>query len=411
MNKNCAFTICAKNYLAQAMTLEQSFKKHNPGVDFYIFLADSPNNLSELPPLLRALSNEWCPKWEEMAFKYNVIEFATSIKPFCFKLLFSEEYDKVVYLDPDIYVTRSLHGIYDILDNKSIVLTPHYNHIQTNYTGAVTEEELLFVGIYNLGFCGIANNLIGNAIVDWWCNRLENKCYADHDDALHVDQRWIDFIPGFFPNDCYISHHPGMNVAIWNLHERQLQIDGNGEYIIKDLVTKESEPLLFFHFSGFDPGNIKLINRRHPHYNVDTYPSFAPIIESYSTLVLSNGYEKYHAMKYDFNSFDNGVNITPLMRRIFRSELKNSRIYCKNIFSSDSAFYKLLRKNNLVDKTAFGINGGVTDSDREKGSRVESKLHSLSRVFIRLFGIKRYYLLLRMMRKYSRLENQSFLID
>jgi len=37
MNKNVAFTICAKNYLAQAFALRESFYCHNPKSDFFIF--------------------------------------------------------------------------------------------------------------------------------------------------------------------------------------------------------------------------------------------------------------------------------------------------------------------------------------------------------------------------------------
>ena len=40
MKKNVAFTICAKNYIGLAQILEQSVRVHNPGVDFFIFVAD-----------------------------------------------------------------------------------------------------------------------------------------------------------------------------------------------------------------------------------------------------------------------------------------------------------------------------------------------------------------------------------
>ena len=39
---------------------------------------------------LVTLNDTWIPKWREMAFKYGVIEFNTSIKPFCFYKLFNE---------------------------------------------------------------------------------------------------------------------------------------------------------------------------------------------------------------------------------------------------------------------------------------------------------------------------------
>ena len=80
---NCAFTICAKNYLAQALTLRESFLKHNPSLNFFIFLADKIDGVEDVDGVV-ALDKSWIPDWVNMAFKYDVIEFNTSIKPFCF---------------------------------------------------------------------------------------------------------------------------------------------------------------------------------------------------------------------------------------------------------------------------------------------------------------------------------------
>ena len=214
--RKCAFTICAKNYLAQAITLKKSFERNNENCSFFIFLSDLTS--PEVPDDVQLMDDSWIQGWEEMAFKYTVVEFSTAIKPFCFQKLFVEGYYRVVYLDPDIYVTKSLDQVYSLLDNKSIVLSPHYCKIQEQFSGAVSEEELLFVGIYNLGFTAIKKSIEGQTIIKWWMNRLHDKCYIDKWDGLHVDQKWMDFIPCFFPNDVVITHHPGINPAIWNLH-------------------------------------------------------------------------------------------------------------------------------------------------------------------------------------------------
>ena len=137
---NCAFTICAKNYLAQALTLRESFLKHNPSLNFFIFLADKIDGVEDVDGVV-ALDKSWIPDWVNMAFKYDVIEFNTSINPFCFGKLFKEGYEKVIYLDPDIYVTRPLDYIYECLNNKSVVLTPHYCDIEEHFDGAVSEAH------------------------------------------------------------------------------------------------------------------------------------------------------------------------------------------------------------------------------------------------------------------------------
>lgn len=343
MKDKCVFTVCARNYLAQALTLRESFIKNNHSIDFFIFIADTFEDVQEDSFIIK-LDDSWLPGWKAMAFKYNVIEFSTSIKPFCIHFLF-KTYNNVVYLDPDIYVINNLTYIFDKLKLKDIFITPHYLSIEENYTGAVTEEEILFVGIYNLGFLGIRNSQIGNKVVSWWMNRLRDKCYADKFDGLHVDQKWFDFIPAYFPNNVEISHHVGINTAIWNLHERTL-LEDSGQYFVINNHTGEKMDLLFFHFSGFNPRNPAVINRRHPRYNIDTFPSFKNIFDEYADAVFAHNYLQYTEMPYGFNWFSNFEKIIPFQRRIFR--VLEAEMNIEDPFESTGAFYRLLRSNKLL---------------------------------------------------------------
>lgn len=408
MNQNAAFTICAKNYLAQAFTLKKSFEKFNPNCDFFIFLSDDSDEIADESKKFILLDDSWLPNWKQMAFKYNVIEFSTSIKPFCFSKLFNQDYKKVIYLDPDIYVTNPLDIIYNYLDEKAIVLTPHYCNIQTEYTGSITEEEILFVGIYNLGFAAINNNLIGKKIVSWWMNRLANKCYADKFDALHVDQKWMDFVPAFFPNDVLITHHMGINPAIWNLHERELIIDNNGDYKISNIVTNELFPLLFFHFSGFDPFKPKLINRRHPKYNTDVYPSYIPLFESYIADVYETGYNKYSKLTYSFNSFENGENIIPLHRRLFRA-LEEDYLM-GDPFKKDNKFFKILHQNKLLTGVKSNAFSTFTETEKSRRGTLGKIIIIIFKVVKFFIGIKYYTSLISFLTGMVRLEKQTFLI-
>lgn len=406
MTKYSAFTICSKNYLAQAFTLKESFINHNPDKDFYIFLADTIDSSIKRYDEVVQLSTDFIPKWEEMAFKYNVIEFNTSIKPFCFNKLFNKGYERVVYLDPDIYVLESLDCVYNDLNDKDMVITPHCTHIQDEFTGAVPEEELLFVGIYNLGFCGIKKSDVGKKIVSWWMHRLEDRCYGDKVDALHVDQKWIDFLPGFYPEQIKISHHLGYNAAIWNLFERDLILQEN-KYFIKDKFTNVLYPLIFYHFSGFNPENPKVLNRRHPNYNIDVYPSFKPLVDQYIDKELNNGYYYYDSLVYSFQKFSNGNKILHMHRRIY-GNLTNKDQY-GSPFNANGKFYKLLQKKKLLSKvyndtTAF-FRASV--SNKNKKREIVKKMFVL---FKKLLGADRYQLLINAMFEISRNKNQSFLL-
>lgn len=394
---NCAFTICAKNYLAQALTLRESFLKHNPSLNFFIFLADKIDGVEDVDGVV-ALDKSWIPDWVNMAFKYDVIEFNTSIKPFCFGKLFKEGYEKVIYLDPDIYATRPLDYIYECLNNKSVVLTPHYCDIEENFDGAVSEETFNKVGIYNLGFCALKNDKVGQEIAKWWQNRLQYKCYSQSSEGLFVDQKWMDYIPGFFPDATCVSSHYGMNVAIWNLHERELFIDEKQGYMIRRKKTGDEFPLLFFHFSGFDPFETTIINRRHPQFNVTTYPSFKPIIEEYRERVYANGYDRFSKMTYGFNHYFDGSVITPLQRRMFRVYLNDHKVEF-NPFEINTPFYKILKNSRLLLKASTKQNGfaSYTKEEKNKGKKLENKVvKPMLRLALRVLGAERYAMLIRL---------------
>lgn len=394
---NCAFTICAKNYLAQALTLRESFLKHNPSLNFFIFLADKIDGVEDVDGVV-ALDKSWIPDWVNMAFKYDVIEFNTSIKPFCFGKLFKDGYEKVIYLDPDIYVTRPLDFIYECLNDKSIVLTPHYCDIEEHFDGAVSEETFNKVGIYNLGFCALKNDKVGQEIAKWWQNRLQYKCYSQSSEGLFVDQKWMDYIPGFFPDATCVSSHHGMNVAIWNLHERELFIDEKQGYMIRRKKTGDEFPLLFFHFSGFDPFETTIINRRHPQFNVTTYPSFKPIIEEYRERVYANGYDRFSKMTYGFNHYFDGSVITPLQRRMFRVYLNDHKVEF-NPFEINTPFYKILKNSRLLLKASTKQNGfaSYTKEEKNKGKKLENKVvKPMLRLALRVLGAERYAMLIRL---------------
>ena len=229
---NVVFTIVAKNYIGLAQILESSLKSQNPDTDFFIIVADDFSDdvdLEKTPSnvlFARKELNISSQQWTDMSFKYDLTEFCTSIKPASFSYFIEKtKYDKIIYFDPDIFIYSSLNPIYDILDKHSIVLTPHITIIQDIFQGDRSESGLLSTGVFNLGFCAIKRSTASKKMISWWHNRLLDKCYIDSHDSFYTDQKWMDFIPAFFPNETVITHNMGINPAIWNLHERELIID------------------------------------------------------------------------------------------------------------------------------------------------------------------------------------------
>lgn len=222
----------------------------------------------------------------------------------------------------------------------------------------------------------------------------------------------MDYIPAFFPQATCVSSHHGMNVAIWNLHERELFIDEKQGYMIRRKKTGDEFPLLFFHFSGFDPFETSVINRRHPQFNVTTYPSFKPIIEEYRERVYANGYDRFSKMTYGFNHYFDGSVITPLQRRIFRVYLNEHKVEF-NPFEINTSFYKILKNSRLLLKasTKQTVFASYTKEEKNKGKKLEDKVvKPMLRLALRVLGAERYAMLIRLFTLASDKEYHSFLI-
>lgn len=404
MANNVIFTVCAKNYLAQALTLKQSVEITNPDIIFFIFLSDDVEG-EELPEVI-LLDDNWIPQWKKMAFKYNVIEFSTSIKPFCIDYLFNKGYENVLYIDPDIYVYKSLNEIFEILKSKSIVLTPHRCTMFDNMRGPTSELIVSLVGVYNLGFLGIKNDIIGKRVVNWWKNRLHDYCYDDKEQGLFVDQKWMNFVVGYFPNDVYISHDLGFNMAIWNIQERELFIE-NGTFKVRSIENPSKVyDLAFFHFSGYDPYKPENIDKRVNDYTVKEYPQYKKLLDDYRKAEMENGYDKYHSMPYAFNSFSDSTIILPINRRLYRVDSRMHNF--DNPFDAQGEVYIQFKKSRLLSCHQV-VNSIEKNQCGLKTVGFGNPRHY--KLILKLVGIDSYQKIMSLWHIFSRDENTTFLLN
>lgn len=315
-------TIAAKNYFACIRTLADSIREHHPQASVAALVVDR----DELPPLAGTPSGiqldgppDFLPhgRFRSMAFKYDVTELCTAVKPFYLTHLFRQGYRKVIYLDPDVLVLRPLEVVLAALDRANIVLTPHLVEPLPLDDKIPTEINILQAGAYNLGFIGLSSGAETERMLAWWSRRLEDFCFNEVGKGLFVDQKWIDLVPGLF-DGVQVLRHPGLNVAYWNLRERDIT-EKDGEWFAK------GEPVVFFHFSGYDTARPTVISRHLSRYTLDDYPVVAPLFDRYTKLLAGNGHATYRKIPYGFAAFDNGFPIEPAMRRQYADALRQGR--------------------------------------------------------------------------------------
>lgn len=419
---SCVFTIVAKNYIGLARILEKSFLLHNPNVNFKVFVADElssdlknelPDNVYEAKGLLNISEN----KWNEMAFKYNLTEFCTSIKPFIFSYLFKKKgYDKVIYLDPDILVFSTFSEILQKLDEYSILLTPHLSSLHKVYNGELPENSFLTTGVYNLGFLALKRDNVVCSFLDWWSLRLIDHCFNEQLDSYFTDQKWADFLPCFFGSDkLLVYRNLGCNVAPWNFFEREIKYSNERLYVIlRGSDTSDETPIVFVHYSGYNykeilKGNIIQNNIR---MSID-YSDINILFVKYRDFLFENRsiFDKYIQLRYTYNFFDNGTSIISFYRRMYRACLSKD-VIINNPFSvnGEMSFYWRLKKRGLLSKSSIVID----KISRYNVPNISGKLFFVNIIMLmlkKIMGINRFLVLTRLFRAYSRYETYVFMYD
>jgi hypothetical protein len=256
MSSRIHCTILARNYLPSALALADSLRRHRNGTPLVVFLTDA-TPATELPEIegvrwMGPASLELPERTAlELAMSYDLVEFATALKPLVLQALL-RDHDQVVYLDPDTYLVSEMAELESALAEGPIVLTPHFleppppgNHF--------AEGHLLHVGVYNLGFCAV--NRSAETLLRWWWSHLRSECLHDPLSGLFVDQKWMDVGSVLF--GAAVLRHRGYNVGAGNVHERELARDDDGLYI-----RGTGDRLRLFHFHAFDPARPESLYNR-----------------------------------------------------------------------------------------------------------------------------------------------------
>ncbi len=249
MTKTHCFTSVSFSYLNRARVLAETVKKYHPDWTLWLGLSDEPPPGFELDlesesfDRVIRVQDLPIPDLRSWIFGHNVVELCTAVKGEMLCMILDEGPDKVVYLDPDIALFRDISPVIEALETSAVVLTPHLLKPEQTLHGILDNEiGSLKHGVYNLGFIAVRNCPEGRAAARWWADRLRSFCHENVPGGLFTDQRWCDLMPAFFPH-VHILRDPGYNVACWNLSNRPISFEPDGE------IFADGVPLRFFHFT------------------------------------------------------------------------------------------------------------------------------------------------------------------
>jgi hypothetical protein len=396
--RHAAFTICARNYFAQALLLHRSYRTHHPDADFHVLLVDRRDEAfaARFPDVrITWVEDVGLPHFAAHALRFDVIELSTNVKAHSLALLL-EHYETALYIDPDMVVFDALAPVYDALADSNIVVTPA--SMTPILDGHRPDDvEFLRVGVFNLGFIGVRRGDEALRFLRWWSDRCLSDGFHETQSGVFVDQKWIDLVPCYF-DGCCILKDPGINMAQWNLHERTLSVV-DGRYRVNGGV-----PLRLFHFSSFNPHKPQAIAHRQSRFAEGSRTDLALLLDDYAAQLLAAGYDAFSQLEYGFDYFPSGEYVSPTLRRLYANPGYGFSLD-EDPFRPESALLRFARAKGLVGpKIGKAVRATAGDLSRH-GFQVRLISHAF-RLALRLFGPNRYFLLMRYLAHASSIRNQ-----
>lgn len=311
-------TIVAHNYVAQARVLAASVAQWTPESPFSTLLIDGTQQDRELGGIGEVILPEDLGLdpgvVAEMRLIYDVMEYATALKPALLMFLLRRQTSTATYLDPDIRVFGSLQPVFDAAATSGLALTPHTLEPIPRDGRLLDEAVVMHAGIYNLGFVSAGGSAL--RFLAWWHDRLRRDAIVDIHNALFTDQRWMDWAPSFARPA--ILQDKGFNAAYWNLHERPVGGDAEHGWTVGGV------PLRFFHFSGYDPASPILLSKHQgpsPRNLLSEQPALRALCDSYGAELVASGHVELRRREYRHNTLPSGVRLSSVIRRLCRDAL------------------------------------------------------------------------------------------
>jgi len=386
-NNYTIFTVCNLAYLPKALVLAESVIKHN-NIKLNIYIIDKkvPIDIDTSDANIYWIEEIKIPNFYELAFKYDIIELSTSLKPFItLKLL--KRFEKVIYFDSDTCLYHSVDPIINDLDKYSIILTPHYTTPQSS-DFSESDTGMMRFGSFNLGFYAVRNSEQGFSFLKWWSDRCVQFSFMETQFGLSTDQKWVSIAPCFF-QDYHVSFNLGYNVAPWNSYERFLDKNEKGSYIVNGIF-----PLIFFHFSNFDKDDLEYLNKRSTYEKNLKRPDLYELGVAYYR-VLSRKTSNVTLTKYAFDYMSGGEYISPTLRRAYACILKELPGN-HDPFDSKGVVGVFAKKNHLFEKYNIPYKAKGYSNLNEYGY-VLNIIYIFLRFVLRFIGPNRFYNLSRLL--------------
>lgn len=238
-----------------ALTVADSLSEAGNGEDVLLFVTDLSQDDIEARqwpagPRVRLIGGDRITADGFAASRsyFNGLEFSGPSKIYGLEYaIYEAGYEKAIFLDADIHAIGSFDPVWASLDQVCCVVTPHIAAPLPDDGQSPDDLEIVSYGQINGGFWGVSrHDRLPEILRFMKRNVLKYGFFIPGAMNWAAEQTWMSALPFMFPKETRVLSHPGLNVAYWNMHERNIDLE-------KDAPECNGQPLVFLHLSGFKP--------------------------------------------------------------------------------------------------------------------------------------------------------------
>lgn len=277
-------TLASRAYLPWALVLLDAIRSWHPRAALLLLYVRQNDEEPRLPvvPGVHVLSvGDLVAGALEAGLRrrYSLGELCFCLKPRLLQRALAQGVERAIYLDADIDLYAPLDDAMAALETASAVVTPHLARPIPIDDLRPSELSILRAGSFNMGFIGVSRDEEAARMLEWWDSRVLRWGYVAPEFGYLGDQRWMDLAPSLFARVTTLRH-PGMNIGHWNLHSRRIERDDAG------VLRAEGAPLVFVHFSGFDPLEPERLSRYQDRASEAEQPVLMALAADYARRLL-----------------------------------------------------------------------------------------------------------------------------
>lgn len=239
------------DYLPYVSSLLITLQRHNVAYDCSVLITDiTRDHMNEITHYFDNKVDLLCCEDLDIDFirsmreYYSALEFNAACKILAVDYQFrKKKKESCLVIDADMYCLSDISSSFESIESD-IVVYPHALSPFPHDLSLPSDIEIILTGHINGGLVYFKNTEKSLCAIDWLKSNVKYQFFISPKHGMHAEQHWLSALPFFFSDITLVSNDKTVNIAYWNLHERNL-------YENDGLIMVEGKRAKLIHFSGF----------------------------------------------------------------------------------------------------------------------------------------------------------------